>query len=139
MLKQVERPPPHRAVLFLFFWGLKIVKCIFKSSWPPNPSPYKEALSWVLLRTCLILNGTSDSVIVIAPSQKNSKTNSTPTPVWRLLGVAQAIETYHVHCKEDGNAAVGVVWPREVHPKRHYREGGSEAKTWVQIYYLYPI
>jgi hypothetical protein len=34
-----------------------------------------------------------------------------------------------VHRKEHGNAAVGVVLPREVHPKRHYREGGSEAKN----------
>ena len=51
-------------------------------------------------------------------------------PVWRLFGVAQAIETHHVHRKEHSNAAVGVVWPREVQPKCLYREGGSEAKNY---------
>jgi hypothetical protein len=62
--------------------------------------------------------GASENVIVIAPSRKNSKTNTTPMkPHARLatFGVAQAIETYHVQRKEHGNAAVGVVWPREVH------------------------
>ena len=42
---------------------------------------------------------------------------------WRLIGVAQAIDRYHVHRKEHSNVAAGVVWPREVHPKLHYREG----------------
>jgi len=30
--RQVGRPPPHRAVPLIFFWGLEIAKCVFKNS-----------------------------------------------------------------------------------------------------------